>query len=203
MIFCVTGRGRTAKGCIEVLENLPVTTITPQQLEEVWTTREDPKHRKTIYLVSVNTEDCMEPLDPAGKYDKKDFYANPGKYTCNFGTKFLPKISALFHCIYWEPGYPKYVENKHLYQLAKDEKLRLLGVCDVTCDLDGSIECLQDYTQPERPFFYYDTLEDETTFDPVYKDGKFPYLAIDFLPCELAYDACTFTNIKPAILVDC
>ena len=73
----------------------------------------------------------------------------------------------------------------------------------VTCDLDGSIECLQEYTQPEKPFFYYDSIEDETTFDSLYKEGKILYLAIDFLPCELAYDACTFYFIQLVILVDC
>lgn len=73
----------------------------------------------------------MVPLD-GSKYDKKDFYANPGKYSCNFNTKFLPFVSAIFHCIYWEPGFPKYFDNKDLYGLAKDNKLRLLGVCDVS-----------------------------------------------------------------------
>ena len=73
----------------------------------------------------------MVPLDETAKYDKKDFYANPGKYRCVFNTKYLPYISALFHCIYWEPGYPKYVENKDLYNLANNRKLRLMGVCDV------------------------------------------------------------------------
>ena len=131
MIFAVTGRGRTAQGCIEVIENFPITKITPSELEEVWATKDDPKHRKTIYLVSINTEDCMEPLDHNAKYDRKDFYANPGKYRCNFSTKFLPKISALFHCIYWQPGFPKYIENKDLYHLANEKKLRMLGVCDV------------------------------------------------------------------------
>ena len=53
----------------------------------------------------------------------------------------------------------------------------------VTCDLDGSIECLQDYTQPEKPFFYYDAIDDKNTFDSTYKEGKVLYLAIDFLPC--------------------
>ncbi len=60
----------------------------------------------------------------------------------------------------------------------------------MTCDLDGSIECLTEYTQPEKPFFYYDSLEDKNTFDASYAPGKIIYLAIDFLPCELAYDAC-------------
>jgi len=73
----------------------------------------------------------------------------------------------------------------------------------VTCDLDGSIECLQEYTHPDKPFFYYDSLQDSTTFESVYKEGKFPYLAIDFLPCELAYDACTYPSIQPATSVSC
>ena len=55
MIFAVTGRGRTAQGCIEVLQNLPVTIIKPNQIEEIWASKDDPKHRKTIYLVSINT----------------------------------------------------------------------------------------------------------------------------------------------------
>lgn len=65
----------------------------------------------------------------------------------------------------------------------------------MTCDLEGSIECLQDYTVPEKPFFYYDTIEDTKTFDSNYKYGKILYHAVDFLPCELAFDACTFSLI--------
>lgn len=87
----------------------------------------------------------------------------------NFKTKYLPYISALFHCIYWAPEFPKYIENKDLKELASQNKLRLLGICDITCDLEGSIECLEDYTQPEKPFFYYDPLEDESSFDCTYK----------------------------------
>jgi len=131
MIFAVTGRGRTAQGCIEVLENFPITHISPAELAGIWADRENPKHQQTVYVVTINTEDCMVPLD-GSKYDKKDFYSNPGKYSCNFSTKFLPFVSAIFHCIYWEPGFPKYFENKDLYGLAKDSKLRLLGVCDVS-----------------------------------------------------------------------
>ena len=184
------------------MENFPIKKINPQELEEIWQDRENPKHRKNIYLLNVNTEDCMEPLDTNAKYDKQDFYKNPGKYRCNFAEKFLPKISGLFHCIYWEPGFPKYIENKDLYYLAKEKKLRLLGVCDVTCDLDGSIECLQEYTFPEAPFFYYDAIEDTRSFDSTYKDEKIFYLAVDFLPCELAYDACKYSFTQPAISAD-
>jgi len=147
-------------------------------------------------LTWINTEDCIESLDPTGKFDKNDYYANPGKYRCNFSTKYLPYISCIFHCIFWSPIFPKYIENKDLFGLASQQNLRLLGICDITCDLMGSIECLEEYTQPEKPFFYYDSLEDVSSFDASYKYAKIMYLAIDFLPCELAYDAsCYFSTL--------
>lgn len=148
MIFAITGRGRTAKGCFEVLENLPITKISPEDVEKIYSDKENPNHRKTIYVVNLNTEDIIENLDPEVKFDKKDYYANPQKYKSNFRNKYLPYISALFHCIFWNVGCPVYIENKHLKELAKENRLRLLGICDVSCDLDGSIECLTEYTQP-------------------------------------------------------
>ena len=50
MIFAVTGRGRCAQGCVEVLENFPITKVTPAELEQVWATKDDPKHQKTCLL---------------------------------------------------------------------------------------------------------------------------------------------------------
>jgi hypothetical protein len=143
MIFAVTGKGRTAKGVYEVLENLPITKINPNQLENIWTDRYNPEHRKTIYVLNINAEDCMEPLDHNTRFSRSDYYANPGKYTSNFATKYLPYISALFHCIYWELGFPMYIENKDLVELQQQKRLRLMGICDVTCDTDGAIECIK------------------------------------------------------------
>ena len=57
-------------------------------------------------------------MDPDAKFDKNDYYANPTKYRSIFKTKYLPYISALFHCIYWDVGCPVYIENKHLKELA-------------------------------------------------------------------------------------
>jgi alpha-aminoadipic semialdehyde synthase len=82
-------------------------------------------------MVNINTEDCMEPLDATATYNRADFYANPQKYSCNFATKFLPYISALFQCIYWNPGYPRYISNKELHTLHSEQKLPLIGICDV------------------------------------------------------------------------
>lgn len=80
MIFAITGRGRTAQGCLEVLENLPITKIDPDEVEELCKNKENPQHRKTIYVVNINSEDVIEPRDPESKFDKQDYYDNPQKY---------------------------------------------------------------------------------------------------------------------------
>lgn len=84
MIFAVTGRGRTAQGCMEVLENLPITIIKEAEFNKILETKNDPIHRKTIYVININTEDCIVSRDPEGKFDKNDYYKNPSKYRCNF-----------------------------------------------------------------------------------------------------------------------
>lgn len=114
MIFAITGRGRTAKGCLEVLENLPITEIQPDEVEKIFNDKKNPKHKKTIYVVNINSEDVIVPRDEEAKFDKGDYYKNPQKYKSVFHKKYLPYISALFHCIYWDVGCPKYIENKHL-----------------------------------------------------------------------------------------
>lgn len=183
MIFAITGRGRTAKGCLEVLKNLPITEIGPDEVEKVYLDKANPAHRKTIYVVNINSEDTIVNRDPEVKFNKEEYYKNPGQFTTNFKTKYLPYISALFHCIFWDVGCPVYIENQDLKELAQKDKLRLLGICDISCDLNGSIECLREYTQPEKPFFYFDPIKCEQTFDNTYKRNRFPYLAVDFLPC--------------------
>ena len=80
MIFAITGRGRTAQGCLEVLRNLPITEISPDEVEKLCQNKEDPQHKKTIYVVNINSEDTIVPRDPEVKFDKNDYYKNPQKY---------------------------------------------------------------------------------------------------------------------------
>lgn len=84
MIFAITGRGRTAKGCLEVLENLPITLIRPDQIEALCKDPTNPQHAKTIYVANINSEDVMTPLDESLKFDKQDYYKNSQKYRCTF-----------------------------------------------------------------------------------------------------------------------
>lgn len=55
MIFAITGRGRTAKGCLEVLSNLPIVEVSPDDIKKLVEDKNNPNHRKYIYLVNINS----------------------------------------------------------------------------------------------------------------------------------------------------
>lgn len=44
-------------------------------------------------------------------------------------------------------------------ELAQKGKNKLLGISDVTCDLEGSVEFLKKFTTPDQPFYVYDPIE--------------------------------------------
>ncbi len=74
-------------------------------------------------------------------------------------------------------------------ELTVQENHRLIGVADVTCDLEGSIQFLKMFTTPDHPFFLYNPISMETSEVIKYNKYSILYLAVDFLPCELAYDS--------------
>lgn len=67
--------------------------------------------------------------------------------------------------------------------------MRLLGICDVSCDLNGSIEFLKDYTNPDQPFFCYNVLNGLADHRIKYADNNILYMAFDSLPCLLPRDS--------------
>lgn len=71
----------------------------------------------------------------------------------------------------------------------------MLGVSDVSCDFEGSIEFLKKFTTPDMPFYVYEPISKKIHDDLFYRKNGILYLALDFLPCELPYDAsCHFSS---------
>ena len=73
---------------------------------------------------------------------------------------------------------------------------RLLGVCDITCDLEGSIQFLKKFTSPDAPFYMYEPVEGKVVDGIENISGAVLYQAYDFLPSELAWDASTYFGSK-------
>lgn len=60
-------------------------------------------------------------------------------------------VSAV-NCMYWEKRFPPLLSMDQLQQLM-ETRCPLVGVCDITCDIGGSIEFVSKSTSIERPFF--------------------------------------------------
>jgi saccharopine dehydrogenase (NAD+, L-lysine forming) len=177
------GYGNVAQGAQEIYDLLPIETITPQDLPHV------KPAANVCYKVVFREEHLVTPAAPGAAFELQDYYQHPERYRAAFAPH-VPHLTLLVNCIYWEPKYPRLVTNAQLRELfgdARPPRLRVIG--DITCDIDGSIECTVKATEPGDPVFVYEPRNGHIR-DGILGDGPV-ILAVDILPCELPVDAST------------
>jgi saccharopine dehydrogenase (NAD+, L-lysine-forming) len=180
------GYGNVSQGAQEIYDLLPVRTITPQDLANL------PATAGECYKVVFREEDMVELQDSgtAGPFDLQDYYQHPEKYRSRF-FPYVQYVTILVNGIYWEPRYPRLVTRvqvRELYGSPQQPRLRVIG--DISCDIEGSIECTLKATDPGDPVYVYNPQTDEIHMGV---GGHGPViLAVDFLPCELPVDASTY-----------
>jgi alpha-aminoadipic semialdehyde synthase len=92
------------------------------------------------------------------EFDKNDYYAHPNNYESKF-YEYLPYIHFLINGIYWEAKYPRVLTINELREAIEEKRSKLLGVCDISADFEGSIEFTNRFTSIEEPFLVYDGLK--------------------------------------------
>lgn len=187
-IIGLTSNGRVSKGAQEVLINLPHEYIDPDALKELFDgTRE--VRSDIVYLTVMESRHIYANRD--GKpFDKTDFYLNPKNYVSKFAESYIPYLSILYHCMYWNADSDKILTVDKAHQLAEEKKFRMFGISDITCDIDGSVEFLQEATSIEKPFFSIDPLTNIKYSDfSKMTDNSILYHAVDHLPAEFPIDA--------------
>jgi alpha-aminoadipic semialdehyde synthase len=179
------GYGNTYRGAAEVFDLLPMREIHPEEIEAVAADPNPP--RDVVFKAVFHEEHTVVPASPWDRFELQDYYLHPEKYRPVF-EGYLPHLTLLLNCIYWEPKYPRLVTKEGLARLFGGERpprLRVIG--DVSCDVLGSIECTVRCTDPGDPVFVWDTRENR---DVAGVTGHGPVvLAVDNLPCELPIDA--------------
>ena len=188
----IAGYGNVSKGVQEILDLLPVKKVTPKELPSL------PKNPNAIYKVVFKEEDMVEPISNH-KFDLQDYYNNPERYRSKF-TKYIPYLTLLMNCIYWDDRYPRLVTKDYLKELYDEKNLpRLRVIGDISCDIEGAIECTLHPTNPDNSLFVYDPFTQEAIDG--YKVKGPVIMAIDNLPCELPFEASTYFSgvLKPFI----
>jgi alpha-aminoadipic semialdehyde synthase len=203
LTIAFTGYGNVSLGAQEIAGLLPIKEITTEDLLTLKERGNLPNN--VIYKVVLKEWDLSQPKDDLKEFDLGDYYAHPERYTSVF-EPYIPHLTVLMNCMYWDDRYPRIVTKDYLEKLYGTGQPKLTVIGDVTCDPDGSIECTHKGTKIEDPVFVYDPLTRIPTMG--FKGNGILVMAVDILPSELPRDAsigfsnALFKFIKPITSAD-
>jgi len=194
LICGFAGYGHVFSGANEIIDLLPVEEIAPEQVADV---AQNSSVRNAVYKVVFKEEHTVEPISPDESFELQDYYDHPEKYRSCFDA-YLPHLTLLVNCVYWEQKYPRLVTKqdlRELYRASEQPRLRVIG--DISCDIEGAIEATVTCTEPGAPVYVYDPFEDRA-IPGVTGEGPV-ILAVDILPSELPREASTYFS---SVLMD-
>jgi alpha-aminoadipic semialdehyde synthase len=178
----ITGYGNVSGGAQEILKVLPVEPISPADLSRV--AHDRLQSRKLIYKVVFREGDLAEPLEGRKSFDLNDYYRCGKTGYRGIFERYLDHLTVLVNCIYWDERYPRLLTRdqcRRLWAPGRRPKLTIIG--DISCDVNGSIECTVKATEPGNPVYIYDPATGEATDG---FDGRGPVMmAVDILPAEI------------------
>lgn len=192
-----TGYGHVSQGAQEIFNLLPVEDIRPEKIDDFFTEKQYTTNR--VYKVVFEEKHMVEPVSSDQKFELQDYYDHPQKYRPVFES-YLPVLNILVNCIFWSPEYPRFVTKKfleHLWQSPSLPRLRVIG--DISCDVEGSVECTIRSTDPGNPVFVYNPVEDRIADG--FEGKGVVVMAIDNLPAEIPLESSIFFSqaLKPFI----
>ncbi len=188
LICGFTGYGRVSQGAQEIFDLLPVEEISPTELDSF--VQDGNLASNRVYKVVFKEEHMVEPCSTSQKFDLQEYYDHPDRYRSTFDS-YIPFLSVLVNCIYWAPAYPRLVTKKYLHDLwKKSDSPRLKVIGDISCDVEGAMECTLHATNPGDPVYVYDPIEMKAV-DGL-KGRGVVVMATDNLPAELSMESSIF-----------
>lgn len=178
IVIGLTGYGNVSHGAQEIIDLLPVKEISAEELLSADLSDFDSK----VILKVVFREEDLSEHNEGNSFDLKHYYAHPEQYNNKFEA-YIPKLSLLLNCMYWDPRYPRIITKDFLHELWKrgDKKLTVIG--DITCDPNGSIECTHTGTPIVNPVYIYNPTTRHFNFG--FTGEGILIMAVEILPSEL------------------
>jgi len=187
LIIGFAGYGNVSGGAQEIFDLLPFREIKPSDLAAFY--KEGNFSGNCLYKVVFTEADMFRSKESQKKFNLQDYFIHPEKYESRF-EEYVPYLTVLVNAIYWDSRYPKLVTRKFLksvYRQDQPDFLKIIG--DITCDIEGSIECNLATTTPGDPVYVYNPLTETIQMG---FEGQGPVvLAVDNLPSELPRDSST------------
>lgn len=171
--IALTGDGRVAHGCLEVLKALNIREVTPEEF--LHDSFDVPTY------VHLMTEDFYAQKD-GHIWDKADFYQNPENYVSIFGP-YTKSCDIMLNAIFWNERIPRFFTKEDM----KSRDFRIKVIADISCDVNGSIPATVKDTTIEDPTFGFHPLSE--TIEAPFLSNTIDVMAVSNLPCELPLDA--------------
>mmetsp|Transcript_71797 Transcript_71797/g.126776 ORF Transcript_71797/g.126776 Transcript_71797/m.126776 type:complete len:1110 (-) Transcript_71797:14-3343(-) len=184
-----TGTGNVSRGALEIFQLLPHEIVDPGALPELCERADRGQLAKEdchkLYLSIATTEHMVRRSD-GGPFDKLGYYAQPELYEPIFQDAVLPYSTVILNGMYWEARFPRLFTREDLHRHVVSGHDKLLGVCDITCDADGSVPTSQ-FSSIEQPFYVLNALTDKISLS--LDEAGVLFHAVDHLPSELPREA--------------
>jgi len=167
----LTGRGRAAKGSLEVLVHANIKQVS---LKDYLNNR----YEDAVFC-NITTSEYVERKD--GKdFSSQDFISNPHEYRSKI-KKYLLNTDLLLTSHYWNPKTPKLFS---LSEIKEFKNLKIIG--DITCDINGSVPTTIRPSSIAKPYYSID----KNSFQEISlgREG-IAVMAVDNLPSELSCDS--------------
>ncbi|KAJ3328333.1 hypothetical protein HDU76_010155, partial [Blyttiomyces sp. JEL0837] len=132
MIFVFTGKGNVTKGALHVFKCLPHTWVKAGDLKKLVEDKNFDNHK--VYGCQVEMEDYIVKKD-GGPFSREEYLAHPERFTSVFHEKIAPYATMIVNGIFWDERYPRLLTKEQTRKLAKENRLRLLQVADISCDI--------------------------------------------------------------------
>ena len=180
----ITGYGNVAKGAQEILSILPTEEISPDEMLKL---KESGNYNNSTIYTSIFKEKHISKLKQNNdNFELQDYYNHPEKYENNL-EQYIPKLTVLMNCMYWDARYPRIITKDFLENLYQKGNAKLTVIGDVTCDPDGSIEATHMGTFIEDPVYVYNPKTRKPKMG--FKGDGLLIMAVDILPSELPREA--------------
>jgi len=169
----LTGNGRVARGCEEVLKMIGVKQLTPEAYLN--------KTFDYPVYVELHDEKLYYRKTDAG-YNQREFFTQPTLYATYFN-QYIDKTDLMINGIFWNPAAPVFFTRNQML----DTDFSIQTIADITCDIRGSIPSTIRATTIADPIMGYDPAQDREC-EP-FKPGVIDVMSVDNLPNELPLDA--------------
>ena len=177
----VTGSGKVAAGVLEIMNDLDVEFIEPEDFL-------DHEYDYPVYTHLKGASLYMR--KDGGRYHRDDFHSNPQAYHCLF-EPFLSRADILMNGTYWDSSVPRLFAR---HDVARPD-YRMHVIADITCDVNGSVPINLGATTIDNPVYGVNRYSLQRTEPFLHDNAIIDMMAVDNLPNELPRDASSHFGI--------